>query len=726
MAKRTRRSGDKPTGGDSPKANPIRKPVRARRARRSDPRSGPGHRENLRAEKPAGFLCRLRDSPPDLRSPDAYVNLRGWIGSVARIAGQVHPPVAAAADDEAGRKTWSEERHQDEQTMPAAVWWLGLLHRALIQGQDTGDDAGRAVAIFTEWCVWRAIPAGEPEPPRRGFVDPDYVDLDDPSGPRGALVVTAKAFEAVRVTGGLVRRDDPKGRVAPVYRLTFPALLKYTQRALRALIDHLPTSAPVPGMVAGAVDTSPWRPHDAITRLRTAEQHLQESEDAELAEFGAMIAPIHSSECGLPRDPDKQAKAAIVLNAAWTEYSGSLDAIHRADVGWAHGLYDAALLAAELVAGVELGYGLVEQTLLAIAEGEPEHDQGPIPTLVGRPPRDKVRGDLRTIREHISRAAASFDPRAAPIVATYAEPMAAATAALFGDELEKPDPDTKRIESMSQEVVSRADKLLDLLAHVHEWRDAARPAVESALPDGVRRETHADRSDDHRHRDKTPPPAAPKADRARLVAIATEIRGLVALNTSPADRRDLGGRLVAETLRAGAFQGADRVGWRTAIEARLDLPLLEGKLHPYISAWAELSFRVRRAKGLPTDVPDPEATFSDDCRLIADALEEEAAGRPAGAPPETTQGVWLTVTDAATLLQKYVDNLSLKKAKARVSAAAGRKEFTTNGKVRLERRIERNSFSTWLLKQNEKNLAKDDTSIVAGRMNNPTTATPGW
>ncbi len=71
-----------------------------------------------------------------------------------------------------------------------------------------------------------------------------------------------------------------------------------------------------------------------------------------------------------------------------------------------------------------------------------------------------------------------------------------------------------------------------------------------------------------------------------------------------------------------------------------------------------------------------------------------------------TSLAWLTVTEAAQLLRKYVSDLDLDKARARVSRAAGEKgTFTTNGKKRTDRRIERDSFNTWLLRQHERDLA---------------------
>lgn len=68
----------------------------------------------------------------------------------------------------------------------------------------------------------------------------------------------------------------------------------------------------------------------------------------------------------------------------------------------------------------------------------------------------------------------------------------------------------------------------------------------------------------------------------------------------------------------------------------------------------------------------------------------------------------LTVTNAAKRLMVKVYGLTLEKARARVSAAAGRGEFVTNGKERNDRRIDLHTFNTWLLEQERRDLAKAD------------------
>lgn len=69
---------------------------------------------------------------------------------------------------------------------------------------------------------------------------------------------------------------------------------------------------------------------------------------------------------------------------------------------------------------------------------------------------------------------------------------------------------------------------------------------------------------------------------------------------------------------------------------------------------------------------------------------------------------WLTVTSAAELLMRDFPHLNLAKAKARVSAAAGRNAFRTNGKSRGLRRVEATSFDSWRLQVRDRQLDSDD------------------
>ncbi len=76
--------------------------------------------------------------------------------------------------------------------------------------------------------------------------------------------------------------------------------------------------------------------------------------------------------------------------------------------------------------------------------------------------------------------------------------------------------------------------------------------------------------------------------------------------------------------------------------------------------------------------------------------------------PSADAGEGISVTEAATLLMDVVSGIDLSKAKARVSKAAGKGEFKTNGLTRNCRRIELDSFNTWRFKQRERDLDAAD------------------
>lgn len=71
-------------------------------------------------------------------------------------------------------------------------------------------------------------------------------------------------------------------------------------------------------------------------------------------------------------------------------------------------------------------------------------------------------------------------------------------------------------------------------------------------------------------------------------------------------------------------------------------------------------------------------------------------------------GTWLTVTEAARLLLDDVSGIDLGNAKARVSKTANESRFRTNGRRGPDRRIDRDSFSTWRIEQRERDLAAFD------------------
>ncbi len=72
------------------------------------------------------------------------------------------------------------------------------------------------------------------------------------------------------------------------------------------------------------------------------------------------------------------------------------------------------------------------------------------------------------------------------------------------------------------------------------------------------------------------------------------------------------------------------------------------------------------------------------------------------------QSTWLPVTRAAELLMKDVLSLSLAAAKTRVSRAANKQNFRSNGRKGTARRIEPTSFDAWRLKQRNKSLDDED------------------
>lgn len=103
------------------------------------------------------------------------------------------------------------------------------------------------------------------------------------------------------------------------------------------------------------------------------------------------------------------------------------------------------------------------------------------------------------------------------------------------------------------------------------------------------------------------------------------------------------------------------------------------------------------------------AVLAEHARLGIEGLDLDLAKVfPASGLVEVKPDAWITVTAAAELLLDDVSGIDLNKAKARVSKAAGEGRFRTNGKDGRERRIDRDSFSTWRLAQREKDLAAYD------------------
>ena len=68
----------------------------------------------------------------------------------------------------------------------------------------------------------------------------------------------------------------------------------------------------------------------------------------------------------------------------------------------------------------------------------------------------------------------------------------------------------------------------------------------------------------------------------------------------------------------------------------------------------------------------------------------------------------LTVTEAGELLIKDMPHLDLRRARSRASAAATHGAFSTNDQKGNDRRIQRDSFSNWRLKQRDSDLDQED------------------
>lgn len=99
---------------------------------------------------------------------------------------------------------------------------------------------------------------------------------------------------------------------------------------------------------------------------------------------------------------------------------------------------------------------------------------------------------------------------------------------------------------------------------------------------------------------------------------------------------------------------------------------------------------------------------------IRRAAQRQAPQAPVLPAPNSTQSKavapepsHLTVTQAAELLMRDWPALDLPRARARVSAAAGRNEFRHSG-TRMERRIDRISFDAWRLRQRDRDLDLED------------------
>lgn len=125
--------------------------------------------------------------------------------------------------------------------------------------------------------------------------------------------------------------------------------------------------------------------------------------------------------------------------------------------------------------------------------------------------------------------------------------------------------------------------------------------------------------------------------------------------------------------------------------------LVEGRL-PQPSLWVQIKPAIASLAELVT--LDDDGTMS---VAIEPLLCQECVPHP-----DAAATTWLTVTEAAELLVKDLLGLTLEQARARVSVAAGRGAFRTNGHLRSQRRIDRTTFDAWRLAQRDKDLAQED------------------
>ena len=98
------------------------------------------------------------------------------------------------------------------------------------------------------------------------------------------------------------------------------------------------------------------------------------------------------------------------------------------------------------------------------------------------------------------------------------------------------------------------------------------------------------------------------------------------------------------------------------------------------------------------------------CRpAIIGALQHLAALTTSDAPStkDIVADAELTVTGAAKLLLDDINGIDLDIARGRVSIAANRKQFKTNGKQGPDRRIDRDSFNAWRLKKYKTDIRID-------------------
>lgn len=192
--------------------------------------------------------------------------------------------------------------------------------------------------------------------------------------------------------------------------------------------------------------------------------------------------------------------------------------------------------------------------------------------------------------------------------------------------------------------------------------------------------------------------------RFSLAGLAHVLAG--AIGASGAVVEDVPGRLVL--VGTASVGGRVRevflclgLGWPDAATVVASAVRLKASEHPVV-----LSVGVKPGEIWSVGTRPQTAVLAEHARLGPDGVVLDLARVfPASALVEIKPDAWITVTAAAKLLLADVSGINLGKAKARVSKAAGEDLFRTNGKTGRERRIDRDSFSTWRLQQREKDLA---------------------
>ncbi|KAA0213815.1 MAG: hypothetical protein DYG94_11500 [Leptolyngbya sp. PLA3] len=165
------------------------------------------------------------------------------------------------------------------------------------------------------------------------------------------------------------------------------------------------------------------------------------------------------------------------------------------------------------------------------------------------------------------------------------------------------------------------------------------------------------------------------------------------------------GRIIAGDSWRDVFL-ARGLAWDDAATALADARRLKASDAPLVLALGKLP-----STGVWPDCHPAVALLSDIVSLNGGGMAVDCTGvigRHTKPHPSAIESKWITVTEAGEMLLSDVSGITLKQAMARVSRAGTAGKFTTNGKERQARRIDRASFSTWRLEQREKDLAECD------------------